>query len=83
MAKNLLNEDQYRKPDGSKYNPYTDGLKIYTTIDTRIQKYAEQAMYEHMSQLQSRYFDRWKGKDFITYNADKTKSEGRKKYSYR
>lgn len=77
--KNLLNEDQYRKPDGSKYNPYTDGLKIYTTIDTRIQKYAEQAMYEHMSQLQSRYFDRWKGKDFITYNADKTKSEGRKK----
>jgi len=77
--KNLLNEDQYRKPDGSKYNPYTDGLKIYTTIDTRIQKYAEQAMYEHMSQLQSRYFDRWKDKDFITYNADKTKSEGRKK----
>ncbi len=77
--KNLLNEDQYRKPDGSKYNPYTDGLKIYTTIDTRIQKYAEQAMYEHMSQLQSRYFDRWKGKDFLTYNADKTKSEGRKK----
>ncbi len=77
--KNLLNEDQYRKPDGSKYNPYTDGLKIYTTIDTRIQKYAEQAMHEHMSQLQSRYFDRWKGKDFITYNADKVKSEGRKK----
>jgi penicillin-binding protein 1A len=77
--KNLLNEDQYRKPDGSKYNPYTDGLKIYTTIDTRIQKYAEQAMYEHMSQLQSRYFERWKGKDFITYNADKAKSEGRKK----
>ena len=77
--KNLLNEEQYRKPDGSKYNPYTDGLKIYTTIDTRIQKYAEQAMYEHMSQLQSRYFDRWKGKDFITYNADKEKSEGRKK----
>jgi penicillin-binding protein 1A len=75
----LLDDSRYRKPDGSKYNPYTDGLKIYTTIDTRIQKYAEQAMYEHMSALQTRYFERWKGKDFITYNADKEKSEGRKK----
>lgn len=77
--KNLLEEDKYRKPDGSKYNPYTDGLKIYTTIDTRIQKYAEQAMYEHMSQLQTRYFDRWKDKDFISYRAEKEKVAGRKK----
>lgn len=77
--KTLLEDTKYRKPDGSKYNPYTDGLKIYTTIDTRIQKYAEQAMYEHMSALQTKYFERWKGKDIITYNADKTKIEGRKK----
>lgn len=78
--KTLLEDNKHRKPDGSKYNPYTDGLKIYTTIDTRIQKYAEQAMYEHMSALQNKYFERWKGKDFITYNADKTKAEARKKY---
>lgn len=37
------------KPDGSKYNLYTDGLKIYTTIDSRMQKYAEEAVTEHLS----------------------------------
>jgi penicillin-binding protein 1A len=77
--KEILEEDQYRKPDGSKYNLYTDGLKIYTTIDTRIQKYAEKAMYEHMSALQTKYFDVWKGQDFITYKADKAKIDIRKK----
>ena len=37
-----------KKRDGSHYNIYTDGLKVYTTIDTRMQKYAEQACYEHV-----------------------------------
>jgi penicillin-binding protein 1A len=73
--KNLLDEEQYRKPDGSKYNLYTDGLKIYTTIDTRVQKYAEEAMKEHMSQLQEKYFKVWQGKNFLTFQADKTKTE--------
>lgn len=68
--KNLLDQDEYKKPDGSNYNLYTDGLKIYTTIDSRIQKYAEQAMMEHMSNLQSRYFTRWQGLNPITYKAD-------------
>ena len=77
--KTTLEDEKYRKPDGSKYNPYVDGLRIYTTIDTRIQKYAEQAMFEHMSQLQAKYFERWKGKDFMSYKADKEKLEGRKK----
>ena len=36
------------KKDGSKYNLYTDGLKIYTTIDSRMQKYAEDAVTEHL-----------------------------------
>ena len=36
------------KTDGSKYNIYTDGLKIYTTIDSRMQQYAEQACYDHV-----------------------------------
>lgn len=36
------------KPDGSSYNLYNDGLRIYTTIDLRMQKYAEEAVYEHM-----------------------------------
>lgn len=36
------------KPDGSYYNLYTDGLKIYTSIDTRMQAYAEEAVNEHL-----------------------------------
>jgi len=38
-----------KKPDGSSYNLYSDGLKIYTTIDSRMQKYAEEAVVEHFS----------------------------------
>ena len=37
-----------RKKDGSYYSIYTDGLKVYTTIDSRMQKYAEEACYEHV-----------------------------------
>jgi len=40
------------KPDGSEYNLHRDGLKIYTTIDSRMQKYAEEAVDEHMANLQ-------------------------------
>ncbi|HOU95218.1 MAG TPA: transglycosylase domain-containing protein [Bacteroidales bacterium] len=39
-----------KKPDGSNYNLYKDGLKIYTTINSKMQKYAEEAMTEHLSQ---------------------------------
>jgi len=39
-----------KKSDGTHYNVYTDGLKIYTTIDTRMQKYAEEACYEHVAE---------------------------------
>lgn len=49
-AKNL-------KKDGTPYNLYTDGLKIYTTIDSRMQSYAEQAVQEHVAEyLQPRFF---------------------------
>lgn len=39
-----------KKPDGSNYNLYSDGLKIFTTIDSRMQQYAEEAVAEHLSQ---------------------------------
>ena len=39
------------KKDGSPYNVYTDGLKIFTTIDSRMQKYAEEAVYGHVAQF--------------------------------
>ena len=38
-----------RKKDGEPYNLYTDGLKVYTTIDSRMQAYAEKAVYEHVA----------------------------------
>ncbi|MDE5810455.1 MAG: penicillin-binding protein [Muribaculaceae bacterium] len=44
------------KPDGSKYDIYSDGLKIYTTIDSRMQRYAEEAVEEHMKSLQQQFF---------------------------
>ena len=44
------------KPDGTKYNIYSDGLKIYTTIDSRMQQYAEDAVQEHMPRLQAEFF---------------------------
>ncbi|HEY0298799.1 MAG TPA: transglycosylase domain-containing protein, partial [Arachidicoccus sp.] len=40
------------KPDGTPYNLYTDGLKIYTTINPQLQKYAEEAVAKHMSYMQ-------------------------------
>lgn len=44
------------KPDGSKYDIYRDGLKIYTTIDSRMQRYAEEATAQHMKELQLQFF---------------------------
>ncbi len=44
------------KADGTKYDIYNDGLKIYTTIDSRMQTYAEQAVNEHMRWLQEQFF---------------------------
>ncbi len=48
--------DKNPKPDGTKYDIYTDGLKIYTTLDSRMQTYAEQAVNEHMRTLQAQFF---------------------------
>ena len=44
---------KHPKPDGSSYNIYTDGIKIYTTIDSRLQANAEAAVKEHMKRLQT------------------------------
>jgi len=44
------------KPNGEEYNIFRDGLKIYVTIDSRMQQYAEEAVNEHMSNLQSYFF---------------------------
>lgn len=67
--KNLLDQDQYRKSDGTKYNIYRDGLKIYTTLNLKMQAHAEAAMVDHMKTIQNRYFDVWEGDNPWTYDA--------------
>lgn len=52
-----------RKPDGSKYNLYKDGLKVYTTLDSRMQLHAEEAVKVHMKDLQQTFFNHWKGRE--------------------
>ncbi len=49
------------KQDGTPYNIYKDGLRIYTTIDSRMQRYAEEAVREHLSlDLQPAFYAHWK-----------------------
>ncbi|MDX5427500.1 MAG: transglycosylase domain-containing protein, partial [Bacteroidota bacterium] len=54
--------EEHPKPDGSKYNLYTDGLKIYTTIDSRMQAHAEKAVQDHMANVQRVFFMKEKGR---------------------
>ncbi|MBL7826968.1 MAG: transglycosylase domain-containing protein [Saprospiraceae bacterium] len=54
LLKNLKNED------GEPYNLYTGGLKIYTTLDSRMQQFAEDAVQKHMGELQKQFDQHWK-----------------------
>jgi penicillin-binding protein 1A len=68
-----------RKKDGSTYNIYTDGLKVYTTIDSRMQKYAEQACYEHVVKfLQPAFNKENKRKPTAPFSNKLTSAEVRK-----
>ena len=59
------------KADGSKYDIYSDGLKIYTTIDSRMQEYAEKAVTEHMKSLQQNFFKEKKGGANAPYTSNR------------
>jgi penicillin-binding protein 1A len=50
-----------KKPNGEDYDIYTDGLKIYTTIDSKMQEHAEEAVQAHMKNLQEEFFSQQKG----------------------
>lgn len=63
--------EKTRKPDGTKYDIYNDGLKIYTTIDSRMQTYAEEAVQEHMKTLQSQFFREKKGSSAAPYTSNR------------
>ncbi len=71
--------EKNRKPDGTKYDIYNDGLKIYTTIDSRMQRYAEEAVREHMESLQGQFFREkrnWSGRPY-TSNRGELSDAGR------
>ncbi len=65
-----------KKADGTNYNLYTDGLKIYTTIDSRMQQYLEEAVKEHVADyLQPRFFKAKKGQKTAPFTDELTVDE--------
>jgi penicillin-binding protein 1A len=65
-----------KKPDGSPYDVYRDGLKIYTTINSKMQKYAEEALAEHLSkEVQPDFYKRARGYRNPPYSNDLSKKE--------
>jgi penicillin-binding protein 1A len=65
-----------KKPDGSDYDIYSDGLKIYTTIDSKIQEHAEEAVQAHMKNLQQEFFAQQKDNKnapFVNITPEETK----------
>jgi penicillin-binding protein 1A len=64
---------EHPKPNGEEYDIFKDGLKIFVTLDSRMQKYAEEAIDEHMSNLQQYFFKEQKGnKDAPFYDLEKS-----------
>ncbi|MDO9154111.1 MAG: transglycosylase domain-containing protein [Paludibacter sp.] len=67
--------EKNRKPDGTPYNIYVDGLKIYTTIDSRMQQYAEDAVNEHIKSLQKAFFNEKKGRSYAPFSKNINQEE--------
>ncbi|MBP5315530.1 MAG: penicillin-binding protein, partial [Muribaculaceae bacterium] len=64
--------DKNPKPDGTKYDIYTDGLRIHTTIDSRMQQYAEEAVLDHLTKhLQPAFFREKKGVKYAPYTTNR------------
>ena len=70
-----LVDDAITKPDGTPYDIYRDGLKIYTTIDLDYQRLAEQSVVEHMKANQEKFDKVWKNKDPWTFEATPEQKE--------
>lgn len=73
--RHILDRPEYRKPDGSSYDMYKDGLKIYTSIDPVYQAHAEAAMRAHMKTLQDRFFVVWRNQDPWRHKGKNTTDE--------
>jgi penicillin-binding protein 1A len=73
--------EQNKHINGNPYNLYTDGFKIYTTIDSKLQQYAEEALMQHMEKLQDEFKKSWANQP--PWGTDKTLVENAKKNSKR
>jgi penicillin-binding protein 1A len=68
--------EEHKKPDGEPYNLYKDGLKIYTTINSKMQQYAEEAVKEYMGKdLQPLFFKHWKGVKNAPFDRNMTQAD--------
>jgi penicillin-binding protein 1A len=73
-----------KKRDGTPYNLFTDGLRIYTTLDSKLQEYAEKAVTQQMTDVQKMFFDHWgkekpwKGKENVVVEAIRRSSRYKK-----
>ncbi|MFA6944712.1 MAG: transglycosylase domain-containing protein [Pedobacter sp.] len=67
-----LEENSIYKADGTPYDLDRDGLKIYTTINSRMQKYAEEAQQEYLKTLQVQFNNSWKGRDPFNFKEAKS-----------
>ncbi len=72
-------EDNY----GDEYNLYSDGLKIYTTIDPTLQKYADEAVQKHMAVLQQEFKKHWLNRDPWKRNPEVFQKELHNSYRYK
>lgn len=70
-VKDILSRQEYLKADGTPYNIYKDGLKIYTTIDPQMQEMAEDVMSKvHMPKVQKYFWETWKNIDPWKYKSN-------------
>jgi len=68
----IIKQMDLQKSDGSLYDIYRDGLKIYTTINSDMQRIAEEVMKKHMKVVQKNFWAEWRGKDPWKYNGNPT-----------
>lgn len=69
------------KPGGGEYDIYSDGLRIYTTIDSRLQGYAEEAVFEHNKTIQKQLYNHmktWRRKKNAPFPVEFTKEDIKK-----
>ena len=60
--------DEKEKKSGIKYNIYKDGLKVYTTINSKMQEHAENSVKNHLKELQNKFYAHWEGFENAPYD---------------